>query len=143
MTDRRGFSHDASSVKGARQFVDSVLTGVPPGFRETAGLMVSELATNAVVHGASAFVIDVECTESQIRIEVFDEGRGVPQLGAPLASDPHGRGLQIVDRLSDSWGLGMSSVWFVLDMTEQSAQERGQRPDVRNDVDGDRDRRPI
>ncbi len=119
MTERRQFPHDANSVKDGRQFVDAVLASVPLGVREAAGLMVSELATNAVVHGAGPFVIVVDCTESQIRVEVFDEGRGVPRLGAPSSSDPHGRGLRIVDRLSDSWGVGVRSVWFVLDLMER------------------------
>jgi anti-sigma regulatory factor (Ser/Thr protein kinase) len=130
MTERRQFPHDANSVKDGRQFVDAVLTGVPLGVRQAAGLMVSELATNAVVHGASPFVIDVDRTESQVRIEVFDEGRGVPQLGAPSPSDPNGRGLRIVDRLSDNWGVGVRSVWFVLDLKERSGTGRRHSTDV-------------
>ena len=78
---------------------------------EDVGLVVSELVTNAVVHGTCEVVMCrlVVCAEG-VRIEVGERGSSpAPSRGSipGYEEDPleHGRGLLIVASLSTSWGL--------------------------------------
>jgi two-component sensor histidine kinase len=79
------------------------------------GLVVSELATNAVKHAATTFEVAVRIG-GRIRIDVSDES---PVLPTPPQNVPptaiSGRGLQLVDALCDRWGVevhdGYKCVW--------------------------------
>jgi len=105
----------------AREVVRGVLAGVPPQVVEKAQVMVSELVTNAIVHGSGEASIVVEVDEESLHVEVLD---CEPTLDlAPLrvgASSQRGRGLAIVDALASSWGveprLAGKAVWFNLDL---------------------------
>ncbi|AJE81382.1 MULTISPECIES: ATP-binding protein [Streptomyces] len=87
-------------------------------------LLVSELATNAVVHsGSSRVLCGLSLTSgTRLRIEVHDEGQmAVCPPGAQAGpEDEGGRGLLIVQQLADSWGAARSTrtggkaVWAVL-----------------------------
>jgi anti-sigma regulatory factor (Ser/Thr protein kinase) len=71
-------------------------------------LVLSELVTNAVLHGAEPIQAFVSCHDDALRIEVFDGDRERSELGpvrARVGGQPGGRGLQIVDSLSRSWGI--------------------------------------
>lgn len=95
--------------------------------RESVELMVSELATNGVRHGQTSFRLVIEQTPGEIRVEVTDGGAGTPQMRFPGPDEPTGRGLRIVDMLSERWGVERDSrkcktVWFTLSVAaEQSA----------------------
>jgi len=80
-------------------------------------MIVTELVTNAVKHGPGGPVeIAIEAGGHGMRGEVADPGRGIHrrELLRRAASDESGRGLFLVDALSDSWGLSddRSRVWF-------------------------------
>jgi anti-sigma regulatory factor (Ser/Thr protein kinase) len=64
-------------------------------------VLVSELASNAVLYGGAAFVITVEHMFGTIRVEVSDRSEVHPRLGRDLLSGGWGRGLRIVEELSD------------------------------------------
>jgi anti-sigma regulatory factor (Ser/Thr protein kinase) len=115
MTRIRHFECDVNSVPESRDFINEALVDLSPEIRASVALMVSELATNAVVHARSAFVVTVDRTVSSVRVEVSDQGQGNPQVISATPQDPHGRGLRIVERLSDSWGIEGRSVWFTLE----------------------------
>ncbi|MFE1312144.1 ATP-binding protein [Streptomyces sp. NPDC058755] len=73
-------------------------------------LCVSELATNALVHGAPpgrGFLLRLRYDGLVVRAEVHDSGSGVPRI----ADDPDegGRGLLLVAALSDKWGVAERS----------------------------------
>ncbi|WP_344323321.1 ATP-binding protein [Streptomyces macrosporus] len=74
---------------------------------ETAQLVISEFATNAVLHtGSDRIVCRLQQSERWLRIEVHDQGTGTLGL-TPRSADTeatNGRGLQLVDALTDSWG---------------------------------------
>jgi hypothetical protein len=99
-------------------------------------LMVSELATNALVHAASGFQLTVDRTKTRLQVSVADLGAGVPSLQSPPSRQPHGRGLRIVEELSDEWGTSEApkkgkTVWFRLNLTapaEPSRQRDGRQP---------------
>ncbi|MFB6642961.1 ATP-binding protein [Streptomyces chartreusis] len=86
---------------------------------DSAVLMVSELATNAVQHtGARVFGLRLRRGAGWIRIEVRDPSRGLPCLMPVSTTDLRGRGLQVVNQLSDRWGVDLlprgKTTWFEL-----------------------------
>jgi anti-sigma regulatory factor (Ser/Thr protein kinase) len=113
------FALDAASVPAARHFVLRQLPDVDPTVYEAVELMVSELATNAVLHAGTEFSVTVETIGDQLRVEVADDGASMPRLRRPPPpSQEHGRGLRIVRELSDKWGVDErrnkpgKAVWF-------------------------------
>jgi signal transduction histidine kinase len=82
-----------------------------------AELIVSELVTNAVVHGVGAIRLRLAVDDDAVRGEVVDQGTGfeveVCERGADEVS---GRGLWLVASLARRWGVhnGSSHVWFEL-----------------------------
>jgi two-component sensor histidine kinase len=120
MSAERRFGSDPTSAAAGRQFVSDATADLSSETREQVALMVSELATNSLVHAASGFKIRIDRSDSRLRIEVSDVGGGQPRLRSPGISEPHGRGLQIVKALSDTWGTIERSeqtgktVWFEL-----------------------------
>ncbi|MFJ9040193.1 ATP-binding protein [Streptomyces sp. NPDC102406] len=82
-------------------------------------LCVSELATNALLHGVPpgrGFRLHIAmCAHRVIRVEVHDSGDGTVAPSAPRAEEEHGRGLLLVAALADKWGVGErdpgKSVW--------------------------------
>jgi anti-sigma regulatory factor (Ser/Thr protein kinase) len=129
MTLRRHFQCDVNSVPKSRDFVNEALVDLSPEIRASVALMVSELATNAVVHARSAFVVTIDRTGTSVRVAVSDQGQGNPQLISATPQDPHGRGLHIVGRLSDSWGIEGRSVWFRLGWSSDDSAGRDNRPE--------------
>jgi anti-sigma regulatory factor (Ser/Thr protein kinase) len=132
----RSFPLDVRSVSEARRFAKQVLDGSAPDVVEATELMVSELVTNCIRHVHSGFELAVERTDAQIRVEVKDFGGGAPELQLPGPEDLGGRGLRIVEMLSDSWGVTQNSpegktVWFELAVPK--AETVTGRPDERVD----------
>ena len=111
---------DAASVAEARaRVLDALAPQVADGKLETVRLLVSEVVTNAVRHGASRAPLQVHASwNSEIRIEVVDLGSGfTPSPRAGELEQPGGFGLFLVGRLADRWGVETdhtTKVWFVL-----------------------------
>lgn len=91
--------------------------------RETAYLLTSELASNAVRHGKEPIDVNVSVEEEGLRVSVFDRGAGFdPELSvdgfSPDAWEESGWGLQVVHDLSSEWGVDRrddgTEVWFRL-----------------------------
>ena len=123
MTERRRFPNAPDSVAAARRFALRVLQDLSGEVTEAIQLMVSELATNCVRHAESSFDISIARSKEQIRVEATDHAGGEPQLLSPAPSDPHGRGLLIVDMLSADWGIRQregtgKTVWFTVSLRE-------------------------
>ena len=121
MITHRTFPPDVASVRAARQFVLAAIGEAAADQRDLVSVMVSELAMNAVEYARTRFEVSVEVTEGRLRVEVADSGGGTAQAQPPPpATSPHGRGLFIVDELSDDWGVSASqgatgkSVWFTV-----------------------------
>ncbi|MFA3875688.1 ATP-binding protein [Streptomyces sp. MMCC 100] len=114
------------SVRTARDTVRRRLRdwGLPGDVCTDAVLLVSELATNAVIHsGSSHMLCGLSLTShEQLRVEVHDDGHAPagPAGSRSATLDESGRGLLIVQQLADSWGTsrsdrtGGNSVWAVL-----------------------------
>jgi serine/threonine-protein kinase RsbW len=97
--------------------VRDVLSDHPRAVTDAAELLASELTTNCVRHAHTDFELTVE-VDRHVRVEVRDRGTGTPRVLSPRPTDPSGRGLRIVDALSDDWGVEERSdgkaVWFTL-----------------------------
>jgi serine/threonine-protein kinase RsbW len=102
---------------------DGLRGRVPPHVLEDAGLLVSELVTNSVMHGrvgsAARLGLRIHLDEGVVRIEVRDEGRGFAAAGVDAEPDgPGGYGLFLVTQIADAWGIAESgdptTVWFEL-----------------------------
>ena len=133
MSEERRFPHTPASVAEARRFVLGALSDVPVESREVIAVMVSELATNALRHAETPFSVRVEQAPGTVRVEVADGGEGRPAVRSPEPSEPSGRGLRIVESLSDTWGVTAASgagktVWFTLAVpssVDERLQESG------------------
>lgn len=80
-------------------------------------LLTSELAINAAEHAQSPMDVTVQYWPgSRVRIEVHDEGNGTPVAHWPTGFEESGRGLALVEMLSESWGVIQctigKTVWF-------------------------------
>jgi two-component sensor histidine kinase len=69
------------------------------------GLLVTELVTNAVVHGLPAIHLQV-CIlgAARVRVEVFDGSLSLPEMREPSLESTSGRGLQLVAGIASRWG---------------------------------------
>ncbi len=99
------FSGDPSAVAAARRLAAAYVERTHPGLADLVAVVVSELATNAVQHGATDFTLQIEPRGAGLRITVVDYGPGRPAEQTPTVRQQHGRGLQIVGRLAASWGV--------------------------------------
>jgi anti-sigma regulatory factor (Ser/Thr protein kinase) len=82
-------------------------------------LLVSELVTNAVEYGSPPIMLKVTCNGSEgLEVRVSDGSDRLPERGEPDLLAEGGRGLFLVDRLSERWGVDATDagkeVWFAL-----------------------------
>jgi anti-sigma regulatory factor (Ser/Thr protein kinase) len=70
--------------------------------KERAVLVVSELATNAIVHGGGVLYLEIFRSNGRLRVEVADASPKLP--GRVKVNVTSGRGLRMVDVLADAWG---------------------------------------
>ncbi|MFI6937061.1 ATP-binding protein [Streptomyces sp. NPDC050287] len=101
------FLRAPESVPSARRFVHAALLDWKlPDLADTAELIVSELAANAVLHAQEdKFRVTLRrLGDDQVRVAVIDRSRTLPTLADANDDEDHGRGLAIVDALSQQWG---------------------------------------
>ncbi|MFC7310333.1 ATP-binding protein [Streptomyces monticola] len=115
------------SAGAARRLAQVVVLrkwGLGPQVAEVAVLLVSELVGNAVRHtGARVFGLKMVRRPGWIRIEVRDPSRGLPCLMPVHEMDTSGRGLFLVDKLSDRWGVDLlprgKTTWFEMRIVDR------------------------
>ncbi|MFJ6724882.1 ATP-binding protein [Streptomyces sp. NPDC091281] len=96
-----------------------------PKVTEDAVLLVSELVGNAVRHtGARVFGLRMKRRRGWLRIEVRDPSRGLPCLMPVQELDVSGRGLFLVDKLADRWGVDLlprgKTTWFEMRVADRA-----------------------
>ena len=67
-------------------------------------VIVSELVTNAVRHGAGQALTRITWDARRLRVEVHDDGPGRPRRRHATVSDECGRGLAVIDGLLEPYG---------------------------------------
>ena len=90
----------------ARRFVRDAGSAWPGQVLEAALLVVSEVVTNAVRHGAGTIQLCVAADDRMVRIEVTAEGVQLPRRrsASEEALGDGGRGLHLLDALTAEWG---------------------------------------
>jgi anti-sigma regulatory factor (Ser/Thr protein kinase) len=87
--------------------------------RDAAALVVSELVTNAFMHGGGQIALELCEEPGAVRVAVSDGGSVLPRPNGHAPLDTHGRGLVIVGALASEWGSrrldqGGKEVWVRL-----------------------------
>lgn len=118
-----------AAVPQARRALDGIeALEAWPEQRFSLRLLVTELFTNGVRHGARAegsrIRLCVDVREGRVRVEIGDRGRGFVSPDATWPDDDatSGRGLAFLDALADRWGVvkqGENLVWLEIDLPEQ------------------------
>ena len=109
------------AARRARKFITDFCraAGLPASVCQTAALLVSELVTNAVIHGRTTATVEVHRPADTLRVTVRDDNPALPGVGdSPDFDAENGRGLLIVSKLATHWGIeagdGGKAVWFEL-----------------------------
>jgi anti-sigma regulatory factor (Ser/Thr protein kinase) len=114
------FENTEQAPVQARRFVKRCLNawGLTE-ISERVALGVSELTTNAVVHGRGRITLTVGATGDRVRVAVEDEGGSEPLMqdpGTVRGVGGGGWGLRIVATIADRWGTDSRGhgtvVWF-------------------------------
>ena len=118
-------THDARAPGHARAWTESWLAAWGIDDEGVTTLLVSELVTNAVKHTRAPSALTLAVAGGMIEVGVTDGGpsrRVIPAQRAVLAPastlviPESGRGLMIVEALSDSWGVTPvgkgKQIWF-------------------------------
>lgn len=93
------------SVGAGRRFVDEALSAWDlDGLSYTATLLTSEVLTNAVLHARTPIVLSIERAGTDaVTISVHDGSTYIPRRRRHASDATTGRGLELLDRLSQSW----------------------------------------
>lgn len=114
------------SVAAGRHWVvrEAAELGITGLANQILELLTSELLANAVLHGPDGGVIGVRLRYAGevVRISITDRESRVPVVLHPDPIEPSGRGMAIVESMSNRWGVESSAagktVWFELDLDE-------------------------
>ncbi|RLP98637.1 SpoIIE family protein phosphatase [Micromonospora sp. CV4] len=90
---------------------------VPEAVIGAAVLCTSELTTNALLHAGTAARVEIDLSPERLLVSVADSGtRGTVTRARTDTLSSRGRGLGLIEQLSDAWGTDPtvrgSTVWF-------------------------------
>jgi anti-sigma regulatory factor (Ser/Thr protein kinase) len=103
----------AAAAEARRRVRFAIRSWRVPVDLDAALLLTSELVTNAVRHeaaqavgheAAQAVVLAIACSRGRLRVDVHDTSRSLPAVAEVPADAETGRGLLLVETLSDEWG---------------------------------------
>ena len=130
--ERLGLPGQPQSVSTGRHFLTLTLAewGLSP-LTETVALAATEVLTNAVVHAGTPIEVVVQLAE-ELTVSVRDDGppwtaepAGPGGVGLPPWDSEGGRGLALIEAVSDAWGVRTEpagkTVWFSLARPAQPA----------------------
>lgn len=107
------YRRERRSIPRVRGFVGAALRDWGAAARSDDVLLcVSELATNALLHGVPSgrgfrTMLWLEHEHGGLlRVEVHDSGAGAPRMAVADDDAESGRGLLLVETLADKWGVG-------------------------------------
>ena len=102
----------AAPAEARRRVRDAIRSWRVPVDLDAALLLTSELVTNAIRHeagqeagqGAQAVMLAIASSRGRLRVDVHDTSRSLPAVAEVPADAETGRGLLLVETLSDEWG---------------------------------------
>ena len=98
----------AAPAEARRRVRDAIRSWRVPVDLDAALLLTSELVTNAIRHepgqGAQAVMLAIDSSRGRLRVDVHDTSRSLPAVAEVPADAETGRGLLLVETLSDEWG---------------------------------------
>jgi anti-sigma regulatory factor (Ser/Thr protein kinase) len=116
-SDETVLAADTISASRARDFVSFHLVEHHLRYLiDDVRLVVSELATNALGHAQTPFIVTLQEDDQVVLLTVQDDSAAAPVHSTANDLDTIGRGLSIVDLISRDWGVtpgpdGTKSVW--------------------------------
>jgi hypothetical protein len=116
---------DIGGVGVVRHRAGDVLTHwrVGADVRDEAVLLLSELTTNALLHGRPPVEVRLSRDRRHLTLEVHDGAPTLPRPSRPGVDDEHGRGLLLVSLLAKRWGTRPTphgkAVWCVLELPQE------------------------
>ena len=118
---RAEFPAHARSIRAARALVRDALSSWDlHHLEDVATLLVSELATNALLHARTDFAVEAVRRRDVLRVMVLDCSPAMPHPRRHSLEAGTGRGLSLIETLAGSWGSEISEdpwakgVWFEL-----------------------------
>lgn len=107
------------SIAVARRFVVAALHDAhADSAADDAATLVSELATNALLHARTSFTVEVELIGEVVRIGVVDLSAATPRVRDYGSEATTGRGMRLVATMATRWGVEPNAegkmVWFEL-----------------------------
>ena len=126
----------AAAAEARHRVRDAIRSWRVPVDLDAALLLTSELVTNAVRHeagqGAQAVVLAIACSRGRLRVDVHDTSRSLPAVAEVSVDAETGRGLLLVETLSDEWGSYRTpagkAVYFTLAFETDKADQPGEAP---------------
>ncbi len=120
-------TREVAAVPNTRHFVQAKLAEweLDDDDAQTAVLLATELVTNAVRHGRGSISLRLRRACHALYIEVDDDGSALPDRRHAEEDDEGGRGLQLVEALSEAWGVRPQdhgkSVWCAMRLAPQAS----------------------
>jgi len=113
----KAFPSEPESAAAARHWMEAAAAEVEwDGSVEEAVLCVSELVTNSLRHAGAEVRVTLYRRGAALWVLVKDAGPGSVVRKHALPTDVSGRGLEIVERVSSTWGVMAETdgkaVWF-------------------------------
>jgi serine phosphatase RsbU (regulator of sigma subunit)/anti-sigma regulatory factor (Ser/Thr protein kinase) len=104
-TDELELAAERDAAARARAFLRSALHTAPAEVAADAELVVTELVTNAQLHGLAPITVRATWAAPCVTIEVQDHGRRMPVIPSSSAEAMTGRGLSLVAAVCSRWGV--------------------------------------
>lgn len=108
--------YDATAAATARVMLGELLArhDVPAEVIDDATLVLHELVINGLIHGEpderNQIEVSARLADGQLLVSVLDRGNDGTVRAQPFTDDhPNGRGLAMVEVLSDSWSVDRSA----------------------------------
>ena len=125
---RRSLAPDLGAAAAARRVLDGFRGQLEEDVIDRSALVATEVVTNSVTHAgltaAQPIDLKIQVFPGCLRLEVADEGTRSfdPVARLPPAGQNSGRGLWMIDQLTDRWGVEFTHstrVWCEFDLDPQ------------------------
>lgn len=119
LSAQQTFVAQLESVPAARLFLRRTLTAWrADDYEWAASQVLTELATNAVLHARTTFVVEITLADERLRLCLLDGSPRIPLMRHHSENATTGRGLGLVTSIATEWGTEMrtdgKTIWVTL-----------------------------